>query len=351
MLTGIVPIRNHNNPNLPTFASSNSNWLGYQRLGNEFNIFNPKEGFVFNANNKTFNSNIYLSNYWSDPSRAFRIHSLLKQNAPTDVLGMEVIQKDRYSTQAEFVLKKIIPILEKHKANLNKSEKEAIEKLKNWNCIFSESFVAPSIYQIFMVKFLENTLKDELGEPLLKQYLYLDFIPARKFLEFMSDTTNIFFDNISTNQVENKEEIIIKSFKDAISQLQKLFSTDDVSQWKYGKWHKLKLEHPFSTIKFLDPSFSLDEVPIGGNNSTINYSGSKLFSPEKVEVGPSARFIADLSDSVVYMILPGGNSGQNVSQNYSDQFQLWQSGGYISIPLSKQPDSRFRLFAKITRVK
>ncbi len=344
-LAGIIPIRQNMHPNFPAI-SNKASWIGFQRLGSYYNIYNPPEGFIFNANNKTFSSQIYLSNYWGDPSRAFRILNLLIKGKPEDVLSIQVIQYDRFSEQAKYVLAKILPFLEKNINSLSLLEKKAFDKLKHWNFIFSESYVAPSIYQLFVVKFLENTLKDELGEPLFKQFLYLDFVASRKFMEFISDSSTIFFDDVNTQGIETKEDLIFKSFKDAVSYLQKSVSPK-LEEWTYGNWHKLRLEHPFSAERFLEPSFSLLETSFGGSNSTINYAGNRLFTPEKVEVASSARFIADMSDTIVYWILPGGNSGQNMSKNYSDQYQLWLSGGYITIPMSKVPDSRFRLFASI----
>ncbi|MFN3780939.1 MAG: penicillin acylase family protein [Candidatus Kapaibacteriota bacterium] len=166
-------------------------------------------------------------------------------------------------------------------------------------------------------------------------------------MEFISDSATVFDDDLTTPEIEDKEQIVVKSFKLAVHKISKIFNSNYVEDWKYGRIHKLKLEHPFSLINFLEPSFSIEETAIGGHNSTINYAGGKLFKSEKVEVGPSARFIADMSDTVVFTILPGGNSGQNFSKNYSDQFQLWLRGGYISIPMSKKPDSRYKLFAKI----
>ncbi|QLH53937.1 MAG: hypothetical protein CH6_2411 [Candidatus Kapaibacterium sp.] len=341
ILAGNVPIRTNFHPNFPINASNKSfNWVGFKKLSSEFFIFNPPEGFVLNCNNKTFSSSYHLSNLWSDPSRAFRVHNLLMKSKPEVALNIEVIQNDRYSEQANFVLKKILPVLDENASLLNSTEKLALNKLRNWNCIFNENFVAPSIYQYFLVKFLENVLKDDLGEPLFRQYLYLDFMANRMFLNFLTDSTSYFFGNSS------KKDLIVKSFRDAVSFLRKKY-TDNVENWTYGRWHKLKIEHPFSFVKLLDPSFSLEETPIGGHNTTINYAGGKLFMPEKIEVGPSARFIADMSDSVVHWILPGGNSGQNLSRNYSDQFQLWYSGSYISTSISKTPDQRFKLFARI----
>jgi len=352
MLAGMLPERLGFEGILPAHQSNTrSAWIGFRKLGEEFNISNPPEGFVFNANNKTFNNHGYLGSYWSDPSRAFRIFMLLNQMKPDEVFSIQSMQKDQYSEQSRYVLSHILPVLRNNNNILDSAEKEALKVLETWDNLMRVDAVAPSIYQMFVVKFLENTLKDELGQALFRQFLYLDFISTRKFLELICDSTNVFFDNIETNVLETKDDIILKSLRNAVKELKRIFGSNNVRDFKYGLWHKLQLEHPFSKINFLNYSYSVEEVPIGGNNSTINYSGSKLFEPGKVEVGPSARFVADLQDTLVWWILPGGNSGQVTSRNYSDQFQLWLSGGYISVSMSKVPGSRFNLFALISKHK
>ncbi len=349
MLAGLIPERLDGECVFPKELSSKKNhWIGYKRLGEDFNLYNPSEGFVLNANNKTFKSNINLGHYWSDPSRAFRILQMLTTLKPEDIYSIQLMQKDQTSEQSKFVLSIVLPILNSKRVYLDSIENKSLDILNTWNNSFDINSVASSIYQIFLFKFLENTLKDELGDPLFRQYLYLDFIAARKFLEFISDSSNVFFDNVRTVNFEQKEDIILMSFKDAIKKLRNLFGTENILGYKYGRWHKLVLEHPFSKINFLNPTFSVGEIPIGGNNSTINYAGSKLFELSEVEVGPSTRFIADMADTLVWWILPGGNSGQAMSKNYTDQLHLWLSGGYISISIGKTPDPRFRLFAVIS---
>jgi penicillin amidase len=352
MLVGVIPERQGLVGILPASSTnSKSAWIGFRKLGDEFNIFNPPEGFVFNANNKTFNNQVYLGSYWSDPSRAFRIFLLLNKMKPEDMFSIQSMQKDQHSEQAKFVLSHILPILNNHKNWLDTVETKALKTLESWDNLMRVDGVAPSIYQMFVLKFLENTLKDELGEALFRQFLYLDFIPARKFLEFISDSTNVFFNNVATKEQLSKDYIVVKSFKNAVTELRTMFRSNNINDFKYGEWHKLQLEHPFSKVKFFSHTFSMEKVSIGGNNSTINYAGSKLFDPGNVEVGPSARFIADLQDTLVWWILPGGNSGQVTSKNYSDQFQLWLSGGYISVSMSKIPNARFKLFASISKGK
>jgi acyl-homoserine lactone acylase PvdQ len=53
-----------------------------------------------------------------------------------------------------------------------------------------------------------------------------------------------------------------------------------------------------------------------------------------------------MSDSLVYMILPGGTSGDPMSSNYGDQVQLWLNGGYLKLNMNKIPTNDFELRTK-----
>ncbi|MCX7879387.1 MAG: penicillin acylase family protein [Ignavibacteria bacterium] len=348
MLAGFYPERVNVDPNLPNNSSLKfSYWVGQRRFDEKFNIFNPPEGFVYNANNKSYQSNLFISNYWPDPTRAERIYDILQNTQPSDILDIQVMQNDLKSLQAQKILSEVLPILELRKKDLNDIELQAFEKLKIWNFILSPNYVAPSIYQTFVLKFLENLLLDELGEELFKQYLYLDFIATRTLLKVMSDSNSVFFFDKIQNDTLTKEELIFKSFRSTINELKNKTKTENVEKWTYGNLHKVRLEHILAKNKFLEPTFSLGEYPYGGNNSTINYAGGKLFDQNLVEIASSARFIADLGDTLVKTILSGGNSGQNLSRNFSDQFRLWLNGGYISIPISKIPSKHSQIFAII----
>jgi penicillin amidase len=349
MTAGLYPERVNVNPNFPNPTwHTNSSWIGFKKFEKEFNIVNPSSQFVFNANNPLVNSTTFISNYWSDPSRAKRLLQILSQSKPTDILANQVIQKDVFSEQAKEVLRVALPILISKQKYLNQTEKIALGKLEKWDFQMSSKYIASSIYQMFIAKLTESTFKDELGDYLYDLYTYADFIATRKIVELLNDSNSVFFDDIRTPALEDKAEIIFRSFKRTVAELTKITQSSNPEDWSYGAWHKVELEHPFARIGMLRNSFVLGPEAMGGNNSTLNYSGGHLFEPERVVVAPSARFIADMSDTLVWLILPGGNSGQNLSSNFSDQFSLWLNGGYISLPIAPQPSARFRMFTKIT---
>jgi penicillin amidase len=150
------------------------------------------------------------------------------------------------------------------------------------------------------------------------------------------EENNIFwFDNISTKNIESRDFILFKSFRDAVRLLYELYKTDDISQWKYGKLHTLILKHPLSANSMLDKSLSIGPMECSGNNTTINCASYCIFKPFDVNVGSSARFIADMSSNFVYTIIPGGSSGNISDMNYGSQVQLWLNGGYMALPIDK----------------
>ncbi|MGQ9819035.1 MAG: penicillin acylase family protein [Candidatus Kapaibacteriales bacterium] len=343
---GFLPIRINVNPNFINFSSfNNSNWVGVRKFPDEFVIYNPKSGYIFNSNNPITQSKIFLSHYWSDPFRARRLNKLLSEATPKDIPDNQLLQNDIISEQAMHIFRIVLPILISKEKYLDDVERKALSKLMRWNYSYSSNEVEPSIAQMFITKLIESTFKDELGESLFKQFTYIDFIPTRVIVSLLSDTSSIFFDDVKTKEVEDKQEVVFRSFKRSISELRKIFDDKSLDDWKYGKWHRVEIEHPFARFSFLRPSFSLPSAGFSGNNSTISYAGGRMFEPGRVEIAPSARFLADLSDTLVWMILPGGNSGQNVSANFNDQFNLWLNGSYIPVPVSSTPSPRFRLFA------
>ncbi len=87
----------------------------------------------------------------------------------------------------------------------------------------------------------------------------------------------------------------------------------------------------------------------GGSSTTLNNGEWRVFDPFKQVLGASMRFIADMEDSVVYTVLPGGISGEPLSAHYSDQIQLWLKGGYVKVPIERAPSIGESLFVTIIR--
>lgn len=342
--SGLIPRRTKTNPNFPNDGSTRENdWQGYLTGASLPKAYNPPRRFVASANNMTARSlPAFITSFWEPPSRAERIEEMLMQANDYTVRDAQFMQMDVSSPYARQVMEYVRPILERNKSRFKGVEYKSYELLVNWQHVMTAQDVEPAIFNTFFNRMLENTFQDELGEPIYREYLLISNISTRKLLELLPDSTNIWFDDVrSKATTETRNMIVLKSFLETVQVLSKQFDTQNTWEWKYGNIHTLTIPHIFSENAFLKPAVTIGPFPTNGSNTTINNAEWKLHSPYKQVVGASMRFIADMQDSVIYSVLPGGTSGQPLSAHYSDQMQLWLNGGYVAIRVSNKAPEKY----------
>lgn len=343
---GIVPMRGSTcNPDFPNQAwISNSDWYGYHK-SNEFETqINPTKKFVASANNAlSRNIPYHLSSLWEPASRAERIEEMLSASNLYSARDAQYMQIDYLSVYAREQLGIILPVLNKYYHLLQGNEKEAFYLLNKWDFVMTQGSAASMIYNETLVQLLNNIFYDKLGTRLFRSYLKISNLPLRKLSEIMKDPSNILFDNVNTENKEERDYIIVKSFKDAATSAGKRFDGQKPRNWKYGDKHTLTLNHPFSKNRFLSPTVTFGPLKMGGNSTTLNNTEYTLYDPYSVQIGASLRFIADMSENFIYTSMPGGVSGDPQSPNYANQVQIWLNGGYIKLPFDAQPAPDFKL--------
>jgi penicillin amidase len=346
---GNIPIRGKTDPSfINPYWDKEYRWNGYRSLIGVGEQKTDGDGFVVAANNNFYPDNIFISHNWEPDSRARRIDQLLSEKNFTTIRDFEFMQMDNYSPFAYDLVKLTLPTLSKVKDRLNEQEKKAFNKLLKWNFILSKDLNEPLIYNYFKRTLIEETIKDELGTGSYTHYSFLTNYPDRLIMQLLKSDNHILFDNIKTEKRENKEVIIFRSFRNAIKSLIDKYGIDGISNLTYGEVRKLKLNHLFGDNKFIGPAVNLKAVGLGGDNTTLFNTESRHTYPNNVIVSASMRFITDMSDSLVYMILPGGSSGDPMSSNYGDQVQLWLNGGYLKLNINKAPTNDFELRVRLT---
>lgn len=347
--TGYIPEREELcDPNLPNPSwEPNKSWKGVFKNKLPY-IYNPERNFVFSANNKTSKDlKFHISNHWEPDSRAKRIEEMLEITEKYSVRDAQIMQSDVLSPYARDLCEISIPILESLKKIMSDREKKALEIIKDWDYIISPIGSASAIYNYYFERLIYNTFYDELGERIYREYTFVANVPTRKLMELLKSGNHILFDDINTDEVENMNFVIYKSFNESLRELRDIFESTDMNDWNWGELHMLNLKHPFSENPFLAPSVTMNPLSIGGNNTTINNTEYKIYKPFEVVLGASMRFIADLNDSIVHFTLPGGISGDPINPNYSNQVQLWYNGGYIKTTYSNFPGEEYNLIIEI----
>jgi penicillin amidase len=328
-------------------------WRGFIPFDSLPRLFNPPSDFIVNANNKLVGDDYpyYISALWEPPSRAERITELILSKEKLSPSEIQAMQFDVVSPMARDLMPFLMNAIA---SDTTQKHERAIQYLKNWRYDFSEKEIAPTIFAQFLKQLLRNTFHDELGDDAYQNYLALINSPTRTIQRLLADSTlklvqrdsvlveevefSDWFDDVRTPDVkETRDDIIRKSFAEAIDILSEKISPDDAN-WQWGKWHTLTVRHLFGqksndgVAKF----FNFETVPSIGTATTINNGeyyfrqadpdGKALVNVEH-KVGASSRRVIDLSNPNEFRsILPGGNSGEPASPHYNDQLPLWRKG-------------------------
>lgn len=332
-----LPIRPTNSITLPFPGwTSQYEWKGFVPFEELPKYFNPTEGFIATANNKTIQDFPYhISNLWESGSRSERIREKLLSKDKLSVQDMKDLQYDYFSHFARRLTPFIVNAFDSTKINNPRVEK-AVVYFKNWNFTMKKEDVPTALFQVTLKHILKNIFEDEMGDELLKNYTHLSNIPYRVLLTLFEKGESVWFDNIKTPQKENLNEMLRKSVADAIAELD-LNLGGEMKTWQWGKIHQLNFKHLFGDTKPLDLVFNVGPFEVGGDATTVNKGEFRLDTVYSMTVGPSNRRIINFADiDATESVITTGQSGQPYSEHYSDQVLLWLNGQYHEMPITKE---------------
>ncbi len=351
LTAGSIPNREENvNPNLP-----NPGWIdGYQwKNAHNFGVikseYNPKKNYVSTANNLIKNDSIqYLSNNWASKYRAERIDALINEymkfeNYNYTDFEAQRMQMDVLSLLAKKIIAVCVPIFERNLKLLSIKEKRVYLKLKSWDCVMSPNKAEPTIFAVFFQIMIENAFKDKLSSESYQNYLALNSTVTRRLTQALLAKNDRLFDIKNTNHKETKTYAVITAFKQAVTKLSKMYKSERIIDWEYGKIHNLTFNRDFFHKKIFESLNPRKALIIGGGLTTINHLPWDFTKPHRVKSGATFRIICAMSKSSVLSVVPGGASGKPMSPNYSNQITLWQNCGYIELNANREPSKAFKL--------
>lgn len=325
---GKIPIRKKGDGLLPVPGWTDEyEWTGYIPFNELPKTVNPKEGFISTANNKVISDDYpyHISHNWAQPYRQMRIQEVLKANDQITAKDMRDLQMDKMNLQA----KEFVPIfLNELKGIKDKTEKEAIQQLKEWNFVDNEELAAPLIFNRWMTKISDVLFNKEISVEMLEKF------GGRKQAvdELLRHAAE---GNPGPWIKENGglQAVLKKSFELAINEI-KDEQGNSVSKWSWGEYHQLYFPHPLSSVKPLNYLFNSDgRIPVGGSSVTVQAAANK--NDGTVNHGGSWRFVIDTAnmDSAYHLVGPG-QSGHLKSKWYHNQLNAWANGTYHQTSLN-----------------
>ncbi len=322
-------------------------WQGYVPTKLQPHMRNPKEGWIATANNKHVGDDYpyVISHYYGMPDRYVRIKEMITEKDKLSISDFERMQADFYVVLAEEWVPMMVEALKD--AELTDKEKEALSELEAWDYVATPEGVAPTIFHATINNMVENTFKKRLGDDLYMLYIDNYYVTFNSMRDMISRGGSEWFDDPDTPEVEGLDNVIKKSFVDAVAYLDDEMG-GKVKNWVWGDLHTLTLYHAFGKKSSLMGFFmNIGPYPMGGSLATVNPQPYKLTNPWGGYHGASLRYIFDMGDMKNSIrVIPAGISGNFMSPHYDDQIDMWRTVTYRPFVLDREKveeDTRYLL--------
>jgi penicillin amidase len=279
---GLVPRRNNWRGLLPVPGGGKFEWDGFLSLDDLPHAYNPQEGFIATANNRTIaaDEKKTIGYEWSAPDRVNRITEVLREKRKFTIDDMERLQLDEVSLPArDFV--KMLPAF-------------APEVLRKWDGQLSRDSNAAALYEVAIRKL------------------------RAKLITVQASRQNLLAELAKRPEGERRV-LLTEAINGAVK---------EVGDKRWGDLHTTPFDHPLSK------EFDLPAPPRGGDATTPN--ATSFNSKFQQTAGASYREIFDLGDwDRSRAINVPGQSGQPGIPHYGDLLPLWAEGKYFPLNYSR----------------
>jgi len=278
---------------------------------------NPEAGWIATANNKIVPDGYphFIAGRWGDDGRYRRIAELLQGKPRFGVEDMESMQMDTLSAPLRDLVQAWLPLVKD-------GDPVITGMLQRWDGHATLDRAEPSIAALWMSITANRLLRKKLGESYGDWWFWND------------DALKALLSDPKWCAPETCSALLSASLKEATDRLRDHFKTD-AADWKWGALHRMHFRHPvFRGVPllgdWLDPDLATD-----GDMYTLN-RGVPIENPDRLDFpdvhGPTMRIVTDLADPVKAVVtLAGGQSGNPLSEHYSDWLLDWRDGHYRSI--------------------
>jgi penicillin G amidase len=336
---GSLPLRLGGQGRIPMDGASGENdWAGMIPRRELPLAVNPAEHYVASANGRPSPLGFphYLGWMWDVSYRTRRINELLARADRLTPDSMKVFQNDTYDKAAEAFLPVFLKAVDGNRLQ-DPVAQQALKELSGWKYVADAASRAPILWLRWLRSYRDGVWQDEWVSRGIKQpdgsWGFSDINGREPMLEVLEYLTKEFpnsewFDDRTTPQRENRDDIIRRAFHQMVASVKKDFG-ENPAGWQWGKINRLKIDS-MSGIA----AFGHSGTPVPGTPFTLD-PGS---DGGTVGGGASWRMIVDLADPHHSVgVYPGGQSGDPQNAHYADQIPLWASGRYL--PLNSVSDA------------
>jgi penicillin amidase len=331
-LVGRLPDRKAGDGRMPVPGwSGDHEWRGLLPAEDNPFLLDPPGGLVLNANNRPVDraTDTGWGGEWDPGFRYAFLRAALTGMTGADVARFRSLQTDVTSLPVQRFRAAILSA-----RAVSPLAAEAQGLVRDWDGVLGVDSAAAAIYESWLVRMCERTFRDKLGQSLYEQYL-TDGRPTFALYELIGSPSSTWFADLASGEAGDRDSIASQALEDAVRDLAKRLGPATAS-WRWGDLHTVSFEHPLSAAKPLDLILTIGPVRRAGDGYSPNNGAYSLLKPFAVRSHASERQIVDLADiDASLSIIPTGQSGQPYSPHWGDQTQLWASGQYKPMVLSR----------------
>jgi penicillin amidase len=302
-------------------------WLGLIPFEELPFVLNPAEGYIVTANNAVVGKDYpyHLADTWAYGYRAAAILRLI-QNAdgPISLADMQSMQSNTYNIKAAELLPYLMdiplddPALEETRA-----------LLADWNLQNDVDSQGAALFEAWWKHLMIAAFYDEMPpseDPEIESPHPSGGTRWAEIIRLLvNDPDNVWWDDITTDEVEDRDTIFAIAFANAVDDLNKELGRDPAG-WRWGDLHMIYFEHTVMSSFPLAPGiFNRGPIPNAGGTGIVNATNWETSEKDyRVEgTSYSFRMVVDLANLLnSTSIIPLGQSGHPASPHYDDLIDI-----------------------------
>ncbi len=304
-----------------SWADATVTWDGFIPAADMPSLFDPPEGFIATANNRTLGSDYpYNLGYnWALGYRAYRIAELIRKKQTLSEQDMLKIQLDTRSEMFEFYRDMALKTLTTRQSPSSEQLMLA-ETLRAWDGFMQADSKGIALLIAFRTKLAEGVFANVVAQckkfdPNFN-YAWREMeTPLRALLNQRPKGV------IATEYQDDWDKFILHTLETAAKDLSQQYPKIQLVELAWGTVNQISLAHPLSkALPMLEHFLNINDFASDGcAGFCVKVVSNAHGASERLVLAP-----AHPEDGILEM--PGGQSGQPFSRHYRDQQAAWQVG-------------------------
>ncbi|MBD3404634.1 MAG: hypothetical protein GF411_00685 [Candidatus Lokiarchaeota archaeon] len=308
-VAGRFPIRSGYSGKYPVVGLNDSvGWVGSIPYAHLPRSVNPTQGYLQSANQLSIDPASYgypLVGLQAPGYRGRRIDALLASDSSVSVEDMMRHQADDLDLSAQSILPLVLDAWDRSGCS-NTSIQSMVNEMKYWNYRMDPESIVPTIWM-----YLDDSLKNEIFDEVTSKGISKGYIYTPILERVIRENETYYIDDKSTPNLDSLEDVVVQAFQRCYNLMVSELG-EESENWRYGLHHIIYVDH-LASFTYLGGE------PHHGSGYTLNAAHGWI-----VTGGPSRRMVVSFEDTLkVYTVYPGGQSGNMISEHFSDLFALW----------------------------